>query len=209
MPHAPVLDDERRDDRLALRAMLQEITEGINRRDWDSLTPWLDRDVQVTMIDCATLRGPEALMDYVESKLERFGSVLIGFTVDPSLAAPAVFHGETAIVALQSADRFHFRNGRDLTVQSTYSAAMVRKESGWKLVALHAGVNAFANPISDQKQLWLTGGMVVAGLAGLLVGSIVGAGRGQGRARERGAAPGGESGSGRAYVRQFGRGREQ
>lgn len=205
MSHAPVLEDERRDDRLALRAMLQAITEGINRRDWDSLTPWLDRDVQVTMIDSATLRGPEALMDYVESKLERFGSVLIGFSVDPSLSAPAVFHGDTAIVALQSADRFHFRSGRDVTVQSTYSAAMVRKESGWKLVALHAGVNAFANPISDQKQLWLTGGIVAAGLAGLLVGSLLGSGR----AREPQPARHQLQAFGRGQARAFGRERER
>ncbi|MFN8546400.1 MAG: nuclear transport factor 2 family protein [Candidatus Eisenbacteria bacterium] len=177
MTDIPVLHDERRSDRIALREMMRAIADGINQRDWESLRPWLDAQVQVTMIDQVTLHGPEALFDYVESKLERYGSILTGLTVDPSLSTPAVFHGDAAVVSLHSADRFHFRTGQEILVQSTYTATMVKQGDAWKLAALHAGVNAFQNPISDQKQKLFGVGVAVAAIGGLVLGSLLG-GRG-------------------------------
>ncbi len=174
MANAPVLNDAHESDRLALREMMRSLANGINQRDWDSLRPWLDNDVQITMIDQVTVHGPEALFNYVESKLERYGSILTGLTVDPSISSPAVFHGDAAVVSLQSADRFHFRTGQEILVQSTYSATMARKPDGWKLVSLHAGVNAFQNPISDQKQKLWVGGVAAAGVGGLLLGWLLG-----------------------------------
>lgn len=168
---AGVLHDEHYEDRQALRTLLRQVADAINGQDWATLTPLLDEHILVTMIDQVTLRGPEALAEYVNSKLGRFSRILADFNVDPVPDAPANFYGDTAICTLSSADQFIFRNGKDFRVQNKYTATLVKKGGAWKLVALHGGANAFNNPISNRV---LTRGLAAAGVGGLLLGWLMG-----------------------------------
>lgn len=170
----PIKQDDRQEDRQALRYALAEVTRAINGKDWDSLDRWLDPEVTITMIDQATLHGREDLARYVESKLGRFSSILADLQVDPIPDAPATFYGDTAVCTLTSADRFIFRNGKDFLVQNKYTAILIKKEGGWKLVALHGCANAFNNPISYQAQNLMMGGAVAAGVGGLVLGMLLG-----------------------------------
>lgn len=174
MTPMPQSADPREADRVQLRQAMAEVTRAINARDWDAMQRWLDPNVVVTMIDQTTLHGVEDLAQYVESKLGRYSSVLADLQVDPIPDAPAVFHGDTAIATLSSADRFIFRNGKEFLVQNQYTATLVKQEGAWRLVALHGGANAFNNPISYQFQNLLIGGAAVAGVGGLLLGLALG-----------------------------------
>lgn len=169
-----VTEDSRADDRKALRAALAAVTEAINKRNWRELDNWLSPDVVITMIDQVSLHGREDLARYVESKLGQFSGVLADLRVDPVPDAPAEFYGDTAICTLSSADRFIFKNGKDFLVNNRYTATLIKQDGGWKLVALHGGANAFNNPISFQLNQLLTGGLAVAGVAGLLIGLAAG-----------------------------------
>lgn len=171
---ATLIEDERVEDRRALRAALAAVTRAINSRDWTELDRWLDPNVVITMIDQVSLHGRADLSRYVESKLTQFNSVLSDLQVDPVPDAPATFYGDTAICTLSSADRFIFRNGKDFLVQNRYTATLVKTDGDWKLVALHGGANAFNNPISYQLTQLLAGGVALAGLGGLLLGWAAG-----------------------------------
>ena len=169
----PVLADAHQEDRLALRALLRAVADAINGKDWDALKPLLDENVILTMLDQVTLRGQTAMEEYATSKLGRFSSILADLKVDPVVDEPAAFYGDTAVCTLSSADRFVFRNGRDLLVQTKYTATLVKRDGKWRLVALHSGTNAFNNPISYQAHRLLTGGIAVAGVGGALLGWLL------------------------------------
>ncbi len=158
--------DERAEDRLALRALLRDVVEAINRRDWDALDPLVSPDIFITMIDQVTVRGRDQLDAYITSKLGQFSSVLADLKVDPQPDGLAVFYGETAVLPLTSTDTFVFRNGKVFTLKNQYTAVIVRHEGSWKLVALHGGTNAFNNPISYQTHRLLVGALPIAAAGG-------------------------------------------
>jgi ketosteroid isomerase-like protein len=170
----PLLNDEHYEDRQALREILRKLSAAINEQDWATIRPMLDENVQITMIDQVTLHGQDALADYVQAKLGRYGSILVDFNVDPVPDAPAVFYGDTAVCTVSSADRFVFRNGKDFLVQDRYTATLVKQDGDWKLVALHGGTNAFNNPISFQAQRLLTAGAAIAAAGGVVLGVLLG-----------------------------------
>jgi ketosteroid isomerase-like protein len=173
-PDAPVSPDDHEADRHALRQALKEVTDAINHKNWDALDRWVDEKVIVTMIDQSTMHGRADLARYVESKLGQFSSILADLQVDPIPDAPALFHGDTAVCTLTSADRFIFRNGKEFLVQNRYTATLIKRDGDWKLVALHGGANAFNNPISYQSQNLLLGGMAAVGIGGTLLGWVLG-----------------------------------
>jgi ketosteroid isomerase-like protein len=170
----PVAADERQADRETLRAMLRTITRAINEQDWDAIYPCLDEDVVVVLMDQVPLRGLAGLREYLAWLFRGANSILTEVFCEPVVDAPAVFHGDAAILTLASHDRFTFRTGRQFTVRSTWSGTMVRKDGAWKLAALHGGVSPFDNPISAPFTRMLKVAVGGAGVAGGMLGWLLG-----------------------------------
>jgi hypothetical protein len=68
-------------------------------------------------------------------------------------------------------DHFLLTDGRDLPLNSHFTATIARRGDGWKVAGFHASVNAFSNPITAIAVKKIS---LVAGIGGIVTGVIVG-----------------------------------
>ncbi|MEX0642282.1 MAG: nuclear transport factor 2 family protein, partial [Pirellulales bacterium] len=131
-----------------LRAVRDGMIDAFNKGDFDRLTQYMRPDAVITWQNAEVTRSREEARKYYERMLVGPDAIVEKLTVDLKVDELAVIHGgDTAIATGTLGDHYKLRDGREFTMNSRWSATVVKEGDRWQLACAHCSVNAFDNEI--------------------------------------------------------------
>jgi len=172
----PVTDP---DPTRAIGLLREELVEAFNKGEVDRLLSHLDPDVVVTWQNAEVCRGPQAVRAFYERMLVGPNRVVRRISAKPTVDDRHVYDNNWAVSWGNMHDEFELNDGSGFRFDSRFTATIARRGDAWKVVAFHASVNAFDNPVlgiaAKKAGTWAGLGGAAAGLViGVVVGALVG-----------------------------------
>ncbi len=155
-------------------AGIDRLREGLvtsfNKGDIEGLLTHLAPDVVVTWQNGEVCRGPEAVRAFYHRMMTGEKRVVREIKSEPEVLGRQVY-GDWAVSWGNLHDHFVLTDGSDLPFHSVFTATTAKRGDRWVVMAFHASVSAFENPVlavaTRKTALWLGLG---GGAAGLLLG---------------------------------------
>ncbi len=173
---APAVDEvvESYDVSAQIAIMRDAMVDAFNKGDLDRLLSHTTPDVVVTWQNAEVSHGAAEVRAYHARMMSGPDRIVQSVTASPTVEGRDV-HGDWVISWGRMNDRFVLTDGRDLALDSRFSAVLVKAEGAWKVREIHLSTNAFGGAIVQAAiattAKW-TG--LAAGGGGLLVGLVVG-----------------------------------
>jgi hypothetical protein len=176
---APLLAQEERvphaEDHEQLRAILVELRDAINERDFAALEPHMFSPFSATMIDQTLLTSGDELSEYFESLFAGDDPLIRRLTMDPVAdTLTEIYDDKYDIARGGNTEVYEMASGNTYTLESRWTATLVKDENRWKVLAIHSGVDFLDNPIfaaARRGSLYFGGGGLAIGLlGGMLIG---------------------------------------
>jgi len=154
----------------AITHLREGLISSFNQGEIDKLLTFLDTNAVVTWQNGEVCEGTAAVKAYYERMMTGDHPVVSKVSAAPKVLGRHV-QGDWAISWGDLNDHFILTDGRDLALNSHFTATIAKRGGGWHVAAFHASVNAFENPITT---LALKKVAPMAGFAGAVVGIILG-----------------------------------
>ena len=162
-------DDPYAADRSALKAMLTDIEQALNKRDFQAALKHLHPDVLITYYNAEVTRGHEEALAYFKRMMEGPDAVVKEYSTSAEVGSPASFLGDTAVAYGTTMERYKLAGGLEFDLNGTWSTTVQKQDGVWKVRAIHFSTNLFDNPLLKNAQRM---GLSMA-VGGLVVGLIV------------------------------------
>lgn len=162
------------DPTAAITALRSSLVDSFNKGDLDRLLSHLAPDVVITWQNGEICRGPEQVRTYYNKMMNGPDKIVASVHSDPQVTDRKVY-GDWAVSWGVMNDHFKLTDGRDLKMDSKFTATIARIGEEWKVTSFHLSVNAFDNSILSlamSKTATWTG--IAAGAIALILGIIVG-----------------------------------
>ena len=162
-----------------LRALRDRLIAAYEKRDMDALLQELVDDVVITWQNSERNEGHQEFREFYDRMMNGDSRVVkdISSTVEVD-ADSVLYEDDTAVARGTVSDKFSLADGSEFTLNSKWTATVVKKDDRWKVASFHVSANIFDNPILDTAKAYLGSaaliGSVVGGLVGLLLGWILG-----------------------------------
>lgn len=154
-----------------LRALKAAAVDAVGKRDLDALSALLAPDVVVTWANAEVSRGPEQVRAYVKRMLEGSARIVKEFRTEVTVDALTVLYGgDTGVSYGGSVDSFELAAGKKFTLESRWSATLVKRDGKWLIASFHTSPNLFDNPLLAAAKR----SALFAGLGGFLLGGAAG-----------------------------------
>ena len=163
-----------------LRAVRDAIMGAWKRRDIDGVLSHVDPDIVVTWQNGEVNRGPQAIRAFYEKMLHGESSVLSNIESTLKVDTLSILHGEDTAIAYGSIhDDLSFRHplaatlagaGQTLSLDSRWTATLVRNAGEWRLASYHVSANLFSNPVTE---VVVTGAERISGVTGFAAGVVL------------------------------------
>ena len=173
---ADTMDDSRETDRAALRQILAQVEEGINKRDFNIIKPHLAPHVIVTFLNAEMTSGIDGAEKYMNRMFQGADAVLKSYSTKATVDQPAIFYGDTAVAAGYTSDNFSFSDGLGFELHTRWTTTVVKEGDAWKIASLHFSSNMFDNPLLNQARksnLYYAIAGIVLGILAILVVSWI------------------------------------
>jgi len=157
-----------------LRALLVTVEKAINQQDIETLEAVLHDDVVISHLDGTVAHGIPAVRAYFEEKLGGSSAVLESYQVKNVSSNPAKFYGNIVTADGTVKDEFVFANGSALTVDTIWTATILKQEDKWKIVQLHFSSNIFDNPLLNAAKQNIMLFTAIAAVIALIIGFFLG-----------------------------------
>jgi ketosteroid isomerase-like protein len=154
----------------AITHLREGLIDSFNKGDIDRLLKFLDTNAVVTWQNGEVCEGTAAVKAYYDKMMKGDHPVVSKVTSDPKVLGRHI-QGDWAISWGELNDHFLLTDGRDLPLNSHFTATIAKRGDGWKVSAFHASVNAFSNPITAIAVKKIS---LVAGIGGIITGVVVG-----------------------------------
>ena len=157
----------------AITTLREGLIDSFNKGDIDKLVSYVAPDAVITWQNGEVCKGPEELKAFYQRMMTGDGRIVREVQCQPEVIGRHVY-GDWAVSWGNMHDHFVLMDGRNLQLNSVFTATIARRDGRWMVVAFHTSVDAFENPvmkIAIQKMgMWIG----FAGLAGGLIFGIVG-----------------------------------
>jgi len=156
----------------AITRLREGLIDSFNHGDMDRLLTFLDTNVVVTWQNGEVCEGTAAVKAYYDRMMKGDHPVVSKVTSDPKVLGRH-YQGDWAVSWGNLNDRFVLTDGRELPLNSKFTATIARRGDHWLVTAFHVSVNAFDNPVMSVaiKKVSLFVGIGGA-IAGLIVGVV-------------------------------------
>ena len=154
----------------AITRLREGLVDSFNHGDIDRLLTYLDTNVVVTWQNGEVCSGTAEVKAYYERMMKGDHPVVSKVTADPKILGRHL-QGDWAISWGNLNDHFVLTDGRELPLNSRFTAAIARRGGQWRVAAFHVSVNAFDNPIMA---LAVEKVSLIVGIAGLVAGFLGG-----------------------------------
>jgi ketosteroid isomerase-like protein len=168
----------------ALRALRESLLDAWKHRDMDALLTHVDPNVVVTWQNGEVSRGPEGIRKFYNEVMVGPDRLISDISSTLTVDELSILHGDNTAIAFGSIhddltlSRSITRaavlgSGDKFSMDSRWTATVVKKDGQWKLASYHVSVDAFANSILSKAISAAKQTAVIAGIVGLLLGTIV------------------------------------
>src|SRR6185369_7724843 len=130
----------------AITKLREGLVDSFNKGDMDRLLSYLDTNAVVTWQNGEVCEGPAAVKAYYERMMKGDHPIVSKVTADPKVLGRHV-QGDWAVSWGNMNDNFVLADGRELPLNSHFTATIVRRGDRWLVSAFHVSVNAFDNPV--------------------------------------------------------------
>lgn len=155
----------------ALRLLRDGLIAAMNAGDIEQTLSYLHPNVVVTYQNAEIARGREGVRSYYNKMVLGENPVVASYAIKPAVDELTIlYHGHTGISFGSAVEHFQLTNGKDFTLNSRWSATLVKENGQWLIASAHASTNLFDNPLLDIAKRM----MYWAGAGGLAVGVVVG-----------------------------------
>jgi ketosteroid isomerase-like protein len=154
----------------AIARLGEGLIDSFSKGDIERLLTFLDTNVVVTWQNGEVCEGTAAVRAYYDKMMKGEHPLVSKVTSEPKVLGRHV-QGDWAVSWGELNDHFLLSDGRDLPLNSHFTATIARRGDSWKVSAFHASVNAFSNPITGQAVKKMA---LVAGIGGIITGVLVG-----------------------------------
>ena len=157
-----------------INALRTELVDAFNKSDIDRLISHLDPGVIVTWQNGEVSHGPDGVKAYYNKMMNGPNHIVQELSADPTVEERHIY-GDWAVSCGNLHDEYKLTDGKSFKFDSRFTATIAKRGAEWKVVAFHASVNAFDNPIlriAAGKAATFAG--IAAGLFGILIGMLVG-----------------------------------
>jgi hypothetical protein len=156
-----------------LRAMLKTVTEAMNSRNIDAMTPLFHNRCSITTVDQQVFTNLNDFKTYFNGLFTGDKAPLKSITFNPTADALTEFVSEdVGFVHGASTDTYAFADGDTRVMTSRWTATLYKDNGKWKIINVHIGANLFDNPVITALKSWVYKVGVGAGVAGLLLGFV-------------------------------------
>lgn len=154
----------------AITRLREGLIDSFNKGDIDRLLTFLDTNAVVTWQNGEVCEGTAAVRAYYDKMMKGEHPVVSKVTSEPKVLGRHI-QGDWAVSWGELNDHFLLTDGRDLPLNSHFTATIAKRGDAWKVSAFHASVDAFNNPITAIAVKKIS---LVAGIGGIVTGVIVG-----------------------------------
>src|SRR5262245_57894317 len=162
---------DRKQDHDELRAMLKTVTEAMNSRNLDAITPLFHEKFSITTVDQQVFTNLTDFKAYFNGLFAGDKALLKSITFNPTADALTEFVGDgIGLSRGASTDTYVFTDGDTRVMASRWTATLYKDGGKWKILNVHIGANLLDNPVLTALKSWLYKVGIGAGLAGLLLG---------------------------------------
>jgi ketosteroid isomerase-like protein len=154
----------------AITHLREGLIDSFNKGDIDRLLTFLDTNAVVTWQNGEVSEGTAAVKAYYERMMKGDHPVVSKVTSEPKVLGRHI-QADWEVSWGELNDHFILTDGRDLPLNSRFTATVAKRGDVWKVSAFHASVNAFNNPITAIAVKKIS---LVAGIGGIITGLIVG-----------------------------------
>lgn len=145
------------------------LVDSFNHGDIDRLLTYLDTNAVVTWQNGEVCEGIAAVKAYHERMMNGDKRVVVKVTADPKVLGRHI-QGDWCVSWGELNDHFQLADGRDLPLNSKFTATIAKRGDRWLVSAFHVSVNAFDNPIT---QIAVKKTAQIVGVAGVVIGCVL------------------------------------
>lgn len=159
----------------ALRSLRDRMYDAYVKRDMETLLKDVADDVVITWQNGERNIGHGEFLDFYQRMLSGDNPIVKDITSQVEVDDLSILYGEdTAIAHGTLQDTFALTDGSQFTLDSKWTATVVKIDDAWKVASFHVSANIFDNPILSVAQTWLVSMTIGGVVAGLIVGLIIG-----------------------------------
>ena len=163
------------EDHEQLRAMLVLLRDAVNAKDFRALEPHMYSTFSATMIDQNLLTTTDEFTRYFERLFVGDDPLITSLTMSPVAdELTQIYDDKYGIARGGNTEVYELASGKTYTLESRWTATLIKDDDQWKLLAIHSGVNFLDNPIlaaAGRASIYFgSGGLAIGLLAGLLFG---------------------------------------
>lgn len=172
--------EENRDaDHNKLRELKSKVTNAFNKRDAREIASCFTEKFSITTIDQTTLTSVPEIENYFYKFFVAKDAIVADLKVVPEASVPTEFvDSDNGYCYGKTIETYKMKDGRSVSMESKWTAALHRENGEWKIAAIHAGVDFLDNPVLDQSvakiKTFATGGFAAGVVVTLLGGLVVG-----------------------------------
>jgi len=165
---APTMQEQEHEQ---LRLLLKQVKTAVNEDNIDALIPLLDENFAITMVNQTLITNVAGLKEYFYKIFKAPDAPVKSVHIEPEAdVLTQRIDSNTGIDYGHSTDTYTLRDGRQIVLNTRWSATLVQQNGQWKIKLLHVGVDMLNNPIlnaTEQLKYWW-------GVGGLLIGLVAG-----------------------------------
>jgi hypothetical protein len=161
-------------DHEQLRALLRAAKEAVNAKNFEALKPLFHEKFSITTVDQKVFTSFDDFKTHFASLFTGANAPLKSITFNPEADALTEFIGDNIGLSHgSSTDTYNFADGDTRTMNSRWTATLIRDSGKWKILNLHIGANILENPVTDAAKSYVYKVGAGAGIGGLLLGFII------------------------------------
>lgn len=158
-----------------LRALRERMFDAYEKRDMDSLLKDVAPEVVITWQNMDRNVGHEEFREFYDRMMNSDNGVVKNISSKFEVDGASFLYGDdTAVARGTQADTFTLNDGSHFTLNSKWTATVVRQNDAWKVASFHVSSNIFDNPILDVAKGWLMKAGIAGGLIGTFIGLLIG-----------------------------------
>jgi ketosteroid isomerase-like protein len=154
-----------------IRRMRDGALAALGRGDVNGILAHLHPNIIFAPMNGEIVRGPLQIRDYFNRMLKGPDRRVQNIQLKLDVAELADLYGNTAVAYGTSEGYYKLTNGMEFTVNTNWTASLVRDNGKWLLTSFQAAPDVFDNPILEMQK---KAAALQGGIAGLVTGLVLG-----------------------------------
>ena len=155
-----------------LRVLRDGMVDAFQKKDIERMLDNLHEEVVVTYQNAEVSRGHAGVRDFHQRMNEGDNPAVKSLESVFNVDELSIIYGDDTAVAFGSMqDEFELTRGMDFSLESRWTATLVKEDGRWLVAALHVSTNMFENGVSDLLIKWNS---IKVGTIALLIGLVLG-----------------------------------